>query len=128
MSRDRDWVSSSRSYLAAWGVPTAIMLIAVFLDPTSRTVIWAAALAWMGIACIANASRCGRTHCYFTGRFFLLMAGAVLLHGFEILWLGDYGWWWLGVTLVSVGYGALWYLPERLWGKFVRQDDDLLSQ
>lgn len=128
MSRDRDWVSGYRSYLAAWGVPTAVMLIAVFLDPWSRTVIWAAALGWMGIACIANATHCGRTHCFLTGPFFLVMAVAVLLHGLVILWLGEYGWWWLGVTLVSVGNGALWYLPERLWGKFVRQDDDLLSQ
>jgi hypothetical protein len=28
----------------------------------------------MGVACIVNALRCGRVHCYLTGPFFLLMA------------------------------------------------------
>jgi hypothetical protein len=74
----------------------------------------------MGVTCIANATRCGRTHCYFTGPFFLIMAVGVVLHGSGILWLGANGWIWLGTTIVVGGYGVLWLLPERIWGKFAR--------
>ena len=72
----------------------------------------------MGLACLANARRCNRVHCRFTGPFFLLMALFVVLHGYEILWLGADGWIWLGATFVIGGYGVLWLLPELLWGKY----------
>lgn len=48
--------------------------------------------------------------------FLLLMAAVMPLHGFEFFWLGPNGW--LGLTLLVVGGGLLWYLPERLWGKY----------
>ena len=115
----RDWVSSYRSYVVAWGLPTAALLGAIFIVPPAKTLILAVALVWMGTACLANAVRCGRVHCYFTGPFFLLMAVAVLLHGIEVVWLGPSGWTWLGVT-IAVGAGGLWILTERVWGKFAR--------
>jgi len=115
-----DWVSSSRAYLVAWGLPSAALLVGIVLPASARMIIWSTALVWMGTACILNALRCGRIHCYLTGPFFLLMAAAVLLHGFGILWLGPNGWMWLGLTLVVGGGGLLWYLPERLWGKYAR--------
>lgn len=114
----RDWVAGPRSYMVAWGIPTFALVVGIFLPPRPGAVIWAVALTWMGLACIANALRCGRLHCFLTGPFFLLMAGASLLHGFEILWLGDYGCLWLALTLVAVGGGLLWYVPERIWGKY----------
>ncbi len=46
------------------------------------------------------------------------MAGATLLHGLNILWLGPNSWIWLGAALVVGGYGALWLLPELIWGKY----------
>lgn len=73
----------------------------------------------MGLACLANAHRCGRIRCRLTGPFFLAMAGATLLHGLDILWLGPNGWIWLGVLLVVGGYGVLWLLPELIWGKYL---------
>ncbi len=78
--QQRDWVSSPLSRFLAWGVPTAVLVIAIFMPP-ARTLIWSVSLLWMGVACIANATRCGRTHCYFMGPFFLIMAVAVVLHG-----------------------------------------------
>jgi hypothetical protein len=120
--RQNDWVSNYRSYALAWGFPAGALLAAVFLDPGARTVIWGAALVWMGVACIVNAARCGRTHCYFTGPFFLIMAIAVVLHGSEVFWLGPNGWMWLGVTLVVGGFGLLWILPEYIWGKFISSE------
>ncbi len=117
----KDWVASSRSFAIAWGLPIAALIAAVFVEPPAKPLIWAAALVWMGAACLGNAARCGRMHCYFTGPFFLVMAVVALLHGFEIVWLGEDGWRWLGI-MIGVGGCGLWYLPERICGKYGRRD------
>ena len=120
-ARDKkDWVGEPRSYALAWGLPSAALLSGIFVEPGLRTGIWTLSLVWMGLACSANAARCGRRHCFLTGPFFLVMAAAVLLHGTGVFWLGQRGWWWLGLTLVVGGYGGLWLLPEKLWGKYTR--------
>ena len=36
-------------------------------------------LAWMGVACLINSKRCRRVHCAFTGPWFLLGSGTLLL-------------------------------------------------
>ena len=82
-----------------------------------RTAVWVVALAIMGGACIANALRCGRVHCYVTGPFFLLMALAALSYGLGILHLGRNGWNLLGL-IALIGAVALWYLPEMFFGKY----------
>ncbi len=88
--------------MLAWGLPSFTLVAAVFMAPSTRTFVWAGALAWMGLACVANALRCGRLHCYLTGPFFLFMALASLLHGLGILWLGPRGWLWLGLAVAMV--------------------------
>ena len=115
--RQRDWVGHFWSYTLAWGLPSALLIGALFIEPLARTFLWTAGLLWMGGACLANARRCGRIHCHFTGPFFLLMALASALHGSDILALGPRGWLWLGLAIV-LGTGLLWYLPERIWGRF----------
>ncbi len=117
--QSKDWVSDPRSYVMAWGLPGIILVVGVFVDPLSRTVMWTTALAWKGIACLVNAARCGRTHCYFTGPYFLVLAIVTVLHGLQIFWLGVYGWLALGLAIVAGG-GVLWYLTEKAWGKFSR--------
>ncbi len=114
----KDWVSDSRTYALAWGLPGVILIIGIFLDPSIRTIMWTGALVWKGVACLANATRCGRTHCYFTGPYFLLLAVGTVLHGFHIVDLGANGWIWLGLMIVA-GSGALWFFTERVWGKFL---------
>ena len=79
-SARRDWVGNSRSYAIAWGVPTAALVAGTVVEPSARTFVWSTALMWMGLACVVNALRCGRIHCYLTGPFFLLMAVATVLH------------------------------------------------
>ncbi len=114
-----DWAASLRGLAMAWGIPIAALFVAVFLGHPIKTLIWAAALTWMGVACLANARRCGRTHCFYTGPFFLVMAILAMLHGFEIVPLGAEGWRWLG-TAVGVGGGLLWCVPEHLLGRYRR--------
>jgi hypothetical protein len=72
----------------------------------------------MGAACVANAARCGRTHCYLTGPFYLAMAAATAAHGTGMTSLGSEGWLWIAAAIV-VGTVVLWIVPERLFGKFV---------
>ena len=82
-----------------------------------RTGIWTVALGTMGAACIANALRCGRVHCFVTGPFFLLMALVSLLYGLGFVPLGRNGWNLIGLTIL-VGAIALCCLPELLFGKY----------
>lgn len=74
----------------------------------------------MGAACLLNARRCGRTHCHFTGPFFLLVALAVLAHGFGLLPLGPHGWTWLGAVIV-IGTALLWSGSEMLAGRYLHR-------
>ena len=105
--------------ILAWGLPIAAMVLAVFLGPVGKTLVWVAALTWMGAACLMNARRCGRTHCYYTGPFFLLMTIPVALHGFAIVPFGPDGWRWLGIA-IAVGAGGIWVLTEKAWGRYRR--------
>lgn len=119
--KSRDILSSPRAALFAFWLPA--VAIAVFANSrfttTERTIIWTVALATMGVACIANALRCGRVHCYLTGPFFLLMAVVTVLYGVGALPLGRNGWGYIGLAIV-VGAVALCCLPEMIWGKYRR--------
>ena len=118
LSEKQDWVSRRSAAIVAWGIPIVALVAAIGLDHPPKTLVWLVALAWMGIACLANARRCGRMHCLFTGPFFLIMAALATLHGFKVVWLGASGWAILGLT-VLVGGVVLTVVPERLWGKYV---------
>jgi hypothetical protein len=82
-----------------------------------RTAVWTAALCTMGAACIANAARCGRVHCYITGPFFLATAVLTLLYGLGIVPLGASGWNMIGLAIL-IGAIALTCLPELFFGKY----------
>ncbi|MCZ6586710.1 MAG: hypothetical protein O7B24_02065 [Alphaproteobacteria bacterium] len=112
-----DWVSRRGAAVVAWGLPIVALVAATGLDHPAKTLVWLVALTWMGLACLANARRCGRMHCRFTGPFFLLMAALATLHGFEVVWLGTNGWQILGL-IVLVGGILLTVVPEKLWGKY----------
>ncbi len=89
----------------------------LFVDVTWRSVIWTIALAWMGTACLLNARRCGRTHCRFTGPFYLILILPVLAAGLGLVSVGPYGWVLLAVAIVAGGK-IIWWATERAWGKF----------
>lgn len=105
-----------------WGIPGAAMLAAMWLEPTTRAVIWTLMLVSMGAACILNAQRCGRTHCRFTGPFLIAMAGLVVGYAIGLLPMGPYGWHILG-GVALVGFAGLWWGSERAWGRFSRSQN-----
>jgi hypothetical protein len=76
--RSKDWLRNPRTSLVAWWVPTALIVAGLWVSAPLRTGIWVAALAWMGLACLLNARRSGRTHCRFTGPYYLLMIAPTL--------------------------------------------------
>ena len=96
-----------------WGLPMALLLIGVFWSRT-RVWLWAPALVVAGVACLVNANRCGRLHCYFTGPLYLLAALATVLVGLEWVALR---WSWIAIGLV--GGTALAIIPEWVRGKYV---------
>ncbi|MGH9351289.1 MAG: hypothetical protein ACRD2G_03880 [Terriglobia bacterium] len=67
-----------------WYLPTAALLVGLTL-PSARVWLWIPSFLVMGIACLANAARCGRWHCYFTGPVFLLAAAYVAVATLRIV-------------------------------------------
>ena len=117
--KSRDILSSRwRVFLLYWLPAIAIVVAgAPAISNGWRTIVWTVALATMGVACIVNALRCGRVHCYVTGPFFLLMALVALSYGLGFLHLGGNGWDLLGLATL-IGAIALWCLPEMFFGKY----------
>jgi hypothetical protein len=111
----RDWLGSVQTSLLAWWMPKAAILAGLFVPLSFRTVIWIIALIWMGTACILNARRCNRTHCRYTGPYYLIMIAPVLLLG--IVSAEIYEWMFLAVLILG-GSWLLWWATERVWGKF----------
>ena len=119
--KSRDLLSSPWLSLVVFWLPAIAIAVAGSSGFSShwRTVVWTVALSIMGTACIANALRCGRVHCYVTGPFFLLMALVTLLYGLGVVPLGGIGWNRIGLTIL-VGAIALCCLPELFLGKYRR--------
>ena len=112
-----DWAGNIRAYSIVWGVPSLGIVAGSLVDVPARTAIWTAALIWTGTACLVNARRCGRTHCRFTGPFYLILTVPVLLLGFGALPIGPYAWWILGAAILFGGK-IVWWATETAWGKF----------
>lgn len=118
-SKSLDILSSPKMAFVLWWLPPIAIVATASsgLNVVWRTIIWIISLGVMATACIVNAVRCGRIHCYFTGPFFLLMAIATLLFGIGILPLGRNGWNWISLTIL-LGAIAFYYLSELFLGKY----------
>ena len=101
--------------LLAWWMPKVAILAGLFVAVSVRAVIWIIALIWMGTACILNARRCNRTHCRYTGPYYLAMIVPVLVLG--IVSAGIYNWMFLAMLILG-GSWAIWWGTERIRGKF----------
>ena len=123
-SKSWDILSSPWRAFAVFWLPAIAIVVAGSSGFSSigRTIVWTVALGTMGAACIANALRCGRVHCYITGPF-LVMALVTLLYGVGVVSLGRNGWNLIGLTIL-VGAIVLWCLPEMFLGKYRKGHDE----
>ncbi|MBX3431532.1 MAG: hypothetical protein KF779_18250 [Hyphomonadaceae bacterium] len=118
----RDLSANIGSFLAVWGAPVLVGAAASLFSPSVAWAAgaWSLALAWMGAACLVNARRCGRLHCFFSGP--VLLAGA-LLAGLVALDPLDAD----AMSLGAIVTGALvlfslTYAIELAWGRYLRRD------
>jgi hypothetical protein len=114
----RDWLASTRASTLAWWMPCTAVVAALFVPAPIRTLVWTVALIWMGTACILNARRCDRTHCRFTGPYFLAMIAPVLALGSGITSAGIGIWIALDILILG-GSRLTWWATERAWGRFL---------
>ena len=108
---------SGRSFWFLWGLPMCAIALGVFVGGgggLARALLWTPAFAVMGGACVANAARCGRLHCFITAPVFLMAAVASLLVGTGVLGIG---WAWIGFGALAGTVVA--YVPEWIRGKYV---------
>lgn len=108
----RDLVSGWSAVLL-WGIPTALILLGVFV-PVVRAALWIPSFAVMGVSCLANASRCGRLHCHATGPLFLAAALATALDALAIVAVP----WTAILSIAAVGTGMAFGV-EWMRGRYV---------
>jgi hypothetical protein len=112
----RDWLGSANSYALAWGLPHFAIIAGLVAPVPARTAIWTVSLLWMGAACLINARRCGRTHCRFTGPYYLTMIAPVLVFGSNLVALAFSGWLVLA-AFILLGSKIIWWVTECTFGK-----------
>src|SRR5215813_287228 len=104
----RDWLGSKRTRVLAWRVPLVAIIGGLFVPASLRTAGWMIALGWMGAACMLNARPCNRTHCRYTGPYYLAMIVPVMALGTGPVTVGVLGWLSLAVLIVG-GSGLIWW-------------------
>ncbi len=115
---ERDLARHRRSLLLGWGLPIGLLVLPSLLSMPLWLAVacFAGGYAWMGIACLVNARRCGRRHCFLTGPLFLTACVVILLIGTGVIAWGPHG-------LLYAVWGAaalvpLTFIPEWLWGAY----------
>jgi hypothetical protein len=112
--------ANPRANLLALWIPQAAIVAGLFASVAARVAIWIVALTWMGTACILNAKRCGRTHCRYTGPYYLAMIAPTFALGFSFPSVSSLGWLILAFVIL-LGSKLLWWGSERAWGKYSRR-------
>jgi hypothetical protein len=103
--------------IALWCIPAAALIAGLSL-PGIRFWLWGPSFLVMGIACVANARQCHRTHCYLTGPLFLTAAAYVGLAALRIVPLRA------GLLLnVVFALTLLAFLAEIPLGRYRRRKD-----
>jgi hypothetical protein len=115
--RPADLLGNPLTAVFWWGLPLAAGWSGDLLPiaPVARTLIWAAALAWMGIGCALNALRCGRAHCYISAPLLLVGSIGVVVCATGYSPLGPHT---ASVIInTALGLALLSFLSESLWSK-----------
>ena len=107
--------------LLVYGIPWLVIQLVGNLSDSALAVAiaWSASFGVMGIACVVNAVRCGRVHCWFVGPWFLLTAAVTVLRYLNVTAIP-----W--PTIVNGGLlGAifLFFASENIWGKYFNRKD-----
>ena len=110
-SHANDLICSGKALLI-WYLPIAALIVGGSWSGV-RPWLWVPALLVMGVACLANAARCGRIHCYFTGPLYLLSAIYVVLAAVHLVPMNPNRF--LGAVLLLT---LLAYLAEFPLGKY----------
>lgn len=116
-SKQRDLAGSCMRSLVWWGPGVLLLVATANLDWWWHVAGWSLGFVWMGGLCLANAVRCGRMHCYFTGPFALVMALLVLAVGFHLISVGKNSWDLIAWTFI-LGWLVLNNVPEWIWGRY----------
>ena len=114
----KDLSADTRSFLAVWGAPIAMAgVLSLAPVPAWMTAAaWAAAFVWMGAACLFNARRCGRVHCFVSGPILLAGAGLVAAIGLDLIRAGAFGF--AAAVAVTLALSGLSYVFELFWGRY----------
>ena len=115
--RRNDWLARTYTNVRAWWVPKIAIVAALSIAVPLRVSVWIIALLWMGMACLLNAWRCGRTHCRYTGPFYLAMILPVVVLGFDQGLASIYAWLALALLIVCGGWVIRWK-TEQAWGRY----------
>jgi Ca2+/Na+ antiporter len=113
----RDWLANTRTNALAWRIPQVAILGGLLVPELVRSAIWIIALIWMGAACILNARRCNRTHCRYTGPYYLAMIVPVLALGSGAVSVSFYAWLALACVIL-LGSRLVWWATELAWGRY----------
>jgi hypothetical protein len=98
-----------------WWMPQAGVVTTLYAPISIRVIVWVLVLSWTGAACIFNAVRSGRTHCHYTGPFYLMLVAPTLLAGFAEAPIAV----WLALAaVILIGGKMISWLSERSWGAF----------
>jgi hypothetical protein len=119
--KSRDILKRPWQALVLFWLPVVAIIVAgnAAFGSNLRAIVWSVGPGTIGTACIVNAFRCGRVHCYLSGPYFLLMALVTLFYRLGVLPLGRNGWNLIGLATL-VGGIALCCLPEMFLGKYRR--------
>ena len=117
MSCEKDLLGSRWATGLLWIAPWVLIVISAKAGTVVHTAVWTISFAVMGAACLVNARRCGRRHCFYTGPLFLIAALLSLLYVWGILPLGPHGWTWIsGIAVVGAVLACCGL--EMLMGKY----------
>ena len=102
--------------LLVYGLPFVVMQLVGNLSNSALAVAstWAVGFAVMGTACLVNALRCGRVHCWFTGPWFLLAAVLTVLRYLEVIRIS----WSTILNAGLLGALLLFFVSENIWGRY----------
>jgi hypothetical protein len=95
-----------------WCLPVIALIVGSYWQ-RGRLLLWIPAFVVMGVACLVNAARCGRVHCYVTGPLSLLAIIYVIVAEFHLVPMNA------GYFLDSIlGISILAFLVEIPLGRY----------